>query len=293
MYLKRAIKALFSLISIPVSKIIPKTNYPRVCILVYHRVAEINFVDPKYDDWNVLPDRFEKHVAALSEFTHVINLAEVPDWQNRSDEYFKPIVCITFDDGYFNFYSNVLPILKKYNVKSTLFAVTNSVGGNTPMEFDQWAIKNQHNVSAETWKPIDWNEINKCIESGLVQIGSHSHQHLDARNLTNKQMRAEIEDSRDTLIHHLGEDHEMLYSYPFGSTRLGFVPPEYRYLVRSSGYQLAVTTDLGLVKSTSDLFLLPRVEANQSDTPSALLAKVSGAIHPQYLSDRLRRANRK
>src|SRR3712207_3875780 len=78
------------------------------CIFYYHRVADVDFVDSAVDDWNVRPETFERQVAALSEFAEIVPLLELPErlrrrgeaGDDRGDGGAKPLVSLTFDDGY-------------------------------------------------------------------------------------------------------------------------------------------------------------------------------------------------
>ena len=84
------------------------------CIFYYHRVAKLDFVDPQVDDWNVAPQTFERQIAALSEFAEIIPLLELPKRLATPAATSRPLVSLTFDDGYASFHRHALPILKRY-----------------------------------------------------------------------------------------------------------------------------------------------------------------------------------
>ena len=264
----------------------------QACIFTYHRVANIGFIDPNVDPWNVPPGVFEKQIEVLAEFAEFVHLVDLPSRLKQATPFDKPLVALTFDDGYANFYTEALPILKRYNAPATLFVVTNCIGESGPLKFDGWSLKNSANVPSDTCRSITWSELEACITSGLVHVGAHSHRHLKGRECTDAQMIDEAEQSRALLLSHLGEKHAQLYAYPYGSTRLGFVPPAYVSAVRSAGYTIAVTSDLGLASADDDPFLLPRIEAHEVDVPGVLRAKALGVLGPYYLTDRLRRVKR-
>jgi peptidoglycan/xylan/chitin deacetylase (PgdA/CDA1 family) len=267
-------------------------NGLRACIFYYHRVADLGFRDSKVDDWNVTPKQFESQIAALASFAEIVPLIDLRDRLNTPAPNAKPLVCLTFDDGYANFHSKVLPILQRYQAPATAFVVTGSIGGVRPMPFDHWATRNSKRVPAETWRPLSWSELEDCVTSGLVTIGAHSHSHLRGSQCTPGQMSDEAGESRAVLLSRLGDAHSLQYAYPYGNTKLGDVSLDYVNAVKAAGYKLAVTTDLGLAEAHSNPYCLPRLEAHMTDSPGVLKAKALGSIGPLRLTDHLRGAYR-
>ena len=261
-----------------------------VCIFAYHRVAEIPFIDPNLDDWNVPPAMFEKHLAAFSEFAEVIPLEDV--FRRLEGPSSKPLVSLTFDDGYANFCTQALPLLKRYGIPASLFVVTDVVGLQRPMPFDGWSLANASKTPEDAWRPISWDELNLCAASGLVRIGSHSHRHGNGLKCTMEQLFHEAEESRAILRSRMGDEAGRMYSYPYGSRRLGQVSDDYVEAVREAGYSFAVTTDLGIARANSDPLALPRIEAHAVDSARVLRAKAAGILAPYRLTDMLRRAER-
>jgi peptidoglycan/xylan/chitin deacetylase (PgdA/CDA1 family) len=257
------------------------------CILMYHRTARIDFVDPSTDDWNVHPATFEEHMRALSELAEMVPLeALVARLQRPAGS--RPLVCVTFDDGYASVGEQALPVLVRYRIPATFFVPTAYIGGDEPMPFDRWGQRHRGRVDADTWRPLGWRDLERALRTGLVSIGSHSHQHLAASGCDAARLADEAERSRDALRARLGPEQARSYAYPYGCTRLGDVPASYESAVRAAGYELAVTTDLGLASRGGNPFRLPRIEAHQVDTPSMLRAKVCGALGPYRITDRLR-----
>lgn len=292
MSVKRVLKRSAGWAAVGLEPFVPRSTNPRACVLVYHRVANIDFVDPQHDDWNVSSRQFEKQIRALADFAEIVPLERLPDRLRDETPCTKPIVCVTLDDGYATCYTEVLPVLQRYGVHATMFVVTDAIGRNGPLAFDGWSRKNFRNVPPEVCRSMNWQEVDECVSSGLVSIGSHSHTHRKGTESSSSDFREEAERSRSVLVQRLGASHASMYAYPYGASRLGFVPDEYTSAVKMAGFRMAVSTDLGMATSESDLFMLPRVEAHTLDQPWVLRAKSHGALAPYHALDRLRSARR-
>lgn len=275
-----------------VSRLFAEPSTGRACIFYYHRIADVGFNDRTVDDWNVTPEQFERQIATLATTAEIVPLIDLLDRLKTKTSSAKPLVSLTFDDGYANFHAQALPILKRYHAPATAFVVTGSIGNAEPMPFDHWANRNLSRARSHTWRPLNWDELEDCARSGLVTIGAHSHRHLRGSQCTLSQIAEEAERSREILRIRLGKAHTLQYAYPYGNTKLGDVSPEYRNVVKTAGYKLAVTTDLGLVGPHHEPYTLPRLEAHMLDSPNVIKAKAMGALGPYRLTDHFRGAYR-
>jgi peptidoglycan/xylan/chitin deacetylase (PgdA/CDA1 family) len=292
MAIKRTLKRAAGQASVALSPLVA-TSEPAACILAYHRVADIHVVDPDRDNWNVPPSRFDAQMTALAGSVDFVRLERLPALLAESPRRDgRPRVCVTFDDGFASVHAHALPVLRRLGIPATAFVVTAFVGGREPMPFDRWSRHNAGRAPLESWRCMNWQELEECAASGVLEIGAHSHQHLDGRRCTATQLEDEAGTSRAILRARLGSALADSYAYPYGSTRLGEVPPIYVDAVKAAGYQRAVSSDLGLATGRSDPFLLPRVEVAGVDSPSVLLAKARGSLWPVRLTDRLRQADR-
>ncbi len=75
----------------------------------------------------------------------------------------KPLI-LTFDDGYYNNYEIAFKLLKKYKQKASIFLIGASNGKDKYKDTD-----------IEINRHIGYKEINEMLESGLIDIGSHSY----------------------------------------------------------------------------------------------------------------------
>ncbi|MDZ7860791.1 MAG: polysaccharide deacetylase family protein [Candidatus Krumholzibacteriota bacterium] len=111
------------------------------------------------DAWTVRLDDFEKQLRCLDKNGYkTITMDELKSFMTGREEMTGNCVAITFDDGDRSVYKYAYPLLKKYDMKGTLFIVTSKVGRN-------W---NSLNISP-------WKELREMEESGVIDIESHTH----------------------------------------------------------------------------------------------------------------------
>lgn len=92
-------------------------------ILMYHSVnnRDCPYI---YPDNIVSVENFERQIAYLSRKKNVICLSELMKHLGKGANLPHNAVVLTFDDGYYDFYSNAYPVLKRYGLPCTLFLAT-------------------------------------------------------------------------------------------------------------------------------------------------------------------------
>lgn len=255
-------------------------------VLNYHRVTATGVHDPVLDDWNVPPDVFERQIRFIAEQATPVRLRDLHA-QLLEPRVSRPLVAVTFDDGYANLYRSALPVLAKYRVPATVFVVTSAVDHAGPMPFDAWSVKHGPRLPSEATRPLTWRELDACVATGLIDVGSHSHQHRNGRDLSAAALAEEAQLSRELLARRLGERAVPLFAYPYGRTRLAQVGDAYVRAVRAAGYDAAFTTDPGVVSARTPRFLAPRLQAYPLDGPLIMGAKLRGRLAGYRITDRI------
>jgi len=217
----------------------------RVPILLYHYVENIqNPKDKLRVELNVPPAVFEEQVITLKNagytFMTAKGLGEVLNGEKPLPK--KPIL-LTFDDGHWDFATDVLPILEKYNVKATAYIITGFIGGSdfmTPQELQE------------------------VINSGLVDVGAHTVHHLSLANLKLSTVQYEVDQSKTTLEqeYHL---HVVSFAYPNGS-----FDEQAIQVVKSDGFSTAVSTVPGIEQNNANRFFLYRLRPGYRTGPTLL-----------------------
>jgi peptidoglycan/xylan/chitin deacetylase (PgdA/CDA1 family) len=98
-----------------------KRNKP--IILMYHSINHHNSQNI-YPDNIISIENFEKQIKFLSQKRNIISLEELIRRIEQGSKFSPYTTAITFDDGYYDFFLNAYPILKKYHVPATVFLVT-------------------------------------------------------------------------------------------------------------------------------------------------------------------------
>src|ERR1700680_3487057 len=100
-------------------------------ILMYHAVTSTPL---SVSDWSFVDERqFRKQMLYLQKHCHVIPLREVPS-AIRSRTY-RPLVALTFDDGFQNNYGVAFPVLRELGLPATVFLVTDLIDSEDTLWF--------------------------------------------------------------------------------------------------------------------------------------------------------------
>ena len=232
----------------------------RIPILMYHSIAED--AKPKFKEFTVPPALFERQMAYLSEqgytaltvsqFTYICarQLERLP----------AKSVVITFDDAFLDFYTDALPILKRYGFAATLYVPTAYVG-----ETSRWM---EH--EGEGSRPIlSWEQLREIRDSG-IECGAHTHSHPQLDLLPLSQAKKEITQSKHILEEHLGET-VTSFAYPYG-----YHTSAVKQFVREAGYTSACAVKNALSTPATDPFALARVLVDPDTDVDAFAALLDG-----------------
>lgn len=244
-------------------------------VLMYHRVAPIPALGTP-PTWNVTPQRFRQQLEGLLERGfEPWRLTDMVDATRRGLNVPRNAFAITFDDGYASLLDSALPVLRDLQAPATIFLVTGYVGVETPLPFDDWPGKHGQ---LESRRSLNRSECNAMLESGLIDFGSHTHQHLDYRGKVTA-FREDVEKSFEYLREELGVK-EKLFAFPYGIPKAGFCPPEFFAITRAAGAHCAITAVERLVRNGASPFGWGRMLAAEQDHGGTLAAKLSGWYRP-------------
>jgi peptidoglycan/xylan/chitin deacetylase (PgdA/CDA1 family) len=228
-------------------------------VMMYHRVVEKKLTDSKYNVF-VTKDNLEKQIKYFLKRKY--QLVTFKDLQTKVVK--KPMV-LTFDDGYLDNYQNLLPLLKKYQIKAVIFVLADS-------SYNHWDVK-KGEPRAEL---MNQKQILECHQSGYVEIASHglTHQHLPTLN--DEALENELVESKK-ILEIIINNRIVSFAYPYGDYN-----KREKQAVKKAGYEFGIATGRGSPYFQEDLFEIRRVHMFPEESKMQLWKKSSG-FYLRYL----------
>jgi peptidoglycan/xylan/chitin deacetylase (PgdA/CDA1 family)/GT2 family glycosyltransferase len=236
-----------------------------VPILMYHRIAADG--PTTLERYRVVPKVFADQLTALYQAGY--RTIGIYDWilALEQDEPLtgKPIV-LTFDDGYRDFLTNAMPILRVHGFSATVFLVAERVGG-----ISDWDAEYGESASL-----LSWDEVRALQEAG-IHFGCHSSLHRPLTGMSFKELTEDIVRARAILEEGLGTPVTAL-AYPYG-----LVNKFVSQVVADLGFRAAFTCEPGVSRLGDDLLRLRRIEVPGRCTPERLVSQVNQALEEARL----------
>ncbi|MFH8799463.1 polysaccharide deacetylase family protein [Streptomyces sp. NPDC017936] len=217
-------------------------------VAMYHSVGDCS--DDPYRI-TVTPERLERQLAWFARRgLRGVSVGELLAARARGEG--RDLVGLTFDDGYADFLTGALPVLRRHGCTATLFVLPGRLGGEN------------------AWDPLGPRKplltadgIRRAAAAG-VEIGSHGMTHVDLTRADDLALKRETVDSRAALTELLGTGAHG-FCYPYGTIDRRAVDA-----VRDAGYAYACAIDPGPLNGPH---ALPRVHVGQNDTSARLFLK--------------------
>ena len=211
-----------------------KLNTIKIPIIMYHYVEYIkDMKDLVRKRLTIVPTVFEEHLIALRNAQYeTYFVKDIPDIVNGNIHYSSQSAVLTFDDGYEDFYTVVYPLLKKYHVRATVYIIYDYIGKKGFLSEQQ---------------------IKELIESGLVEIGSHSLDHVYLKVAPDMYAEKQIVESKRNLEERFGVP-ILTFAYPYGAFNNKNIET-----VRKAGYTAAVSVITGVNQTKANLWYLSRI----------------------------------
>ncbi|MCD1115868.1 polysaccharide deacetylase family protein [Chryseobacterium turcicum] len=164
----------------------------RIPILMYHQVLPQSIAYK--NDLIVTVENLEEQLIYIKNNFKTVFFKDL-----QSSESIENKIILTFDDGYYNNLQYLIPLLKKHQLKATIFIPTYFI---------------QNNINENERIYMNFDEI-KSLDSNLVEIALHSHSHKNFAQMS-------LEESEEDLLKNIRilEEQKINFTkvlaYPYG-----------------------------------------------------------------------------
>ena len=247
-----------------------KAGIGYIPVLMYHKIPDAPL--PSRHQIYVTKDNFARHLAYFQKrrltpitFADYLKYAsgELPLHAFPA----RPII-LTFDDGYLDNYTNLLPLMQQYGYRGVMYLL-----GDSDVRYNRW------DVEADPAEPraeiMDLAQKRAFVAAGW-EIGAHTMSHPRLSTLPLPAAAAEIAQSKaalETTLHTT----IVSFAYPFGD-----LSDAVKKAVRAAGFALGVATDTGGLTIETDRMQVFRVNMFPHESASSLLKKTSPWYRKYY-----------
>jgi peptidoglycan/xylan/chitin deacetylase (PgdA/CDA1 family) len=224
-------------------------------VLMYHSVSAVDRGPLR--TLAVPAPLLHEHLAALADAGYrLVGLTEAIDLRRAGST--EPVVALTFDDGYADFLTRGLDVLKTVGATATLYMAVAHAGGPA-----SWL-----GPRAWTFGPLlDWGQLREVADAG-VEIGNHSLIHHPLDTLTPPRLDRETAESRDRLMQEVQQPIRS-FCYPHG-----YHAGPVRAAVARAGHDNACAIGRRLYRPGDDPLAVPRLQPTPEHSGADLLRLV-------------------
>ena len=239
-------------------------------VLMYHKIPDAPLAS-RHQIY-VTKDQFAQHLAyfhqrGLTPITFADYLAFARAERPLAEFPARPLI-LTFDDGYLDNYTNLLPLMQRYGYRGVLYLL-----GDFDLRHNRW------DVDADPTEPraeiMDPAQKAAFVAAGW-EIGAHTLSHPRLTQLPLPEATTEIAASKKALESALHTKVET-FAYPFGD-----LSDPLKAAVRAAGFAFGIATDTGGLTIEADRMQVFRVNMFPHESTSSLFKKTSSWYRRYY-----------
>ena len=215
----------------------PLPSHRRV-VLIYHAIGNTL--------WSVSEKNFAQQMEWLNSNATVVSLSELL----KNNEHDGIQVAITFDDGYDSVHNIAFPEMDKFGFTGTVYLNTGMIDD----DINKSSIPDEGHY--QNTKFMNWYQVHE-LGINHWNIGSHGVQHFDLCNMDERQVEAELSQSKAEIQQRLDKNCDD-FSYTWGSYN-----EKLKKQVEAAGYLSSVSGEHGPITNESEMFAIPRIDIRQ------------------------------
>lgn len=248
---------LVPLLTVGISIVIANSeDYIEVPIIMYHSILKDPSRSNKYtvtptvleEDLKYIKDKGYTTVTITDLISYVYDNKPLPE---------NPIV-LTFDDGHYNNYGYLFPLLEKYDMK----AVISIVGSYT----DKFTETDEANLN---YSYLRWKDIKELMDTGRIEFQNHTYNlHSNTgKRIGTKKIKGETDEHYKNVLEEdilkLQQEFKentnyipQCFTYPFGGISNASLD-----IIKELGFKASLSCEQGinkLTKNPNSLYLLKR-----------------------------------
>lgn len=248
---------LVTLLTVGISIVIATSeDYIEVPIIMYHSILKDSSRSNKYtvtptvleEDLKYIKDKGYTTVTITDLISYVYDNKPLPE---------NPIV-LTFDDGHYNNYGYLFPLLEKYDMK----AVISIVGSYT----DKFTETDEANLN---YSYLRWKDIKELMDTGRIEFQNHTYNlHSNTgKRIGTKKIKGETDEHYKNVLEEdilkLQQEFKentnyipQCFTYPFGGISNASLD-----IIKELGFKASLSCEQGinkLTKNPNSLYLLKR-----------------------------------
>lgn len=232
-------------------------------VLMYHKIPD----QPPATKHQIFvtKENFAKHLAYFK--SRALTPITFQDYQDFASgrrplaEFPRRPLILTFDDGYTDNYTNLLPLMQQYGYRGVLYLL-----GDFEVRHNQWDLA----VDPTEPRADLMSEAQKqAFVAAGWEIGAHTLTHPHLASLPAAEAAHEMAHSKAELERRLGIN-ILSFAYPYGD-----LSAETKALAQQAGFTYAVATDSGGMHLEDDRMQIFRINMFPHESAGSLFKKTS------------------
>ncbi|HUC83496.1 MAG TPA: polysaccharide deacetylase family protein [Flavisolibacter sp.] len=225
-------------------------NRITVPIVMLHGIGITN--DAALHDWFISKEAFRQLLDVIEK--HRLTTSHFADIAGRKGETSGQVI-LSFDDCYKHLFDFAIPELVKRKMKAVFYMPTAHIG-----HYNTWDV----DKGSQQFELMNGNDLRELARLGM-EVGSHSHNHIDLRKADDNQLAEELLTSKQ-ILEEITAHRVYSIAYPYGH-----VPAAYKSALPKAGYQYGVT----IYHPFENNLALRRFGVYEKDSAESLSKKLS------------------